>query len=87
MYVPSASPEISVVVPVPLVTTAPGDLVRVHDPEAGRPLNWTLPDATEHEGWVIVPMVGADGVGGWALITISAEEADVPPREFVTVYE
>ena len=43
VYVPVASPEIVVLVPVPVVVAPPGDLVRVQDPEEGKPLNTTLP--------------------------------------------
>lgn len=47
------------VVPVPVVVIAPGLRVNVHVPVEGKPLNTTLPVATEHVGWVIVPKVGA----------------------------
>ena len=59
-------------VPVPVETTAPGVLVKVHNPAAGKPLNTTLPVFTAQVGWVIVPIVGATIVeftinGCWAL--------------------
>ena len=63
MYVPAANPEIVVLVPVPVVVTAPGDLVKVQLPD-GNPLNTTLPVAVAHVGCVIVPTVGALGVAG-----------------------
>ena len=50
-YVPAASPEIVVLVPVPGVVVPPGVLVSVHVPDAGRPLNTTLPVPTEDVGW------------------------------------
>ena len=64
VYVPVASPEIEVVVPVPVVLFPPGDLVIVHDPAEGKPLRSTLPVAAEHVGCVIVPTIGADGIAG-----------------------
>ena len=63
MYVPAANPEIVVLVPVPVVVTAHGDLVKVQLPD-GNPLNTTLPVAVAHVGCVIVPTVGALGVAG-----------------------
>jgi hypothetical protein len=50
VYVPVASPDIVVLVPVPVVVDPPGDLVNVHEPEAGKPLNTTLPFATAQVG-------------------------------------
>ena len=60
----AASPDIVVLVPVPVVIIPPGDLVNVQVPVAGRPLNATLPVVTVHFGWVIAPIAGAVGVGG-----------------------
>ena len=74
-----------VLVPDPVVVIAPGDLVRVHVPEAGSPLRATLPVATVHVGWLIVPMTGAVGVEGWALMTTFPEETDTHPSSLVTV--
>jgi hypothetical protein len=48
--VPCASPEIVVLVPVPVVVIPPGFLVNVHVPVSGKPLNTTLPVAREHVG-------------------------------------
>ena len=50
VYVPAAIPDIVVVVPVPAVVVPPGFLVRVQVPEAGKPLNATLPAATVQVG-------------------------------------
>ena len=47
-------------VPVPVIL--PGFIV--HVPVAGNPFKTTLPVATVHVGWVIVPTVGADGTDG-----------------------
>ena len=81
----AARPEIVVLVPVPVVVTAPGVLASVHVPDEGNPFRTTLPVAAEQVGWVIVPTVGAVGVNGLAFTTALAEEAEVHPEEFVTV--
>ena len=73
------------VVPVPVIDTFPGILVRVQLPEAGSPLNATLPVDSAHVGWVIFPTTGAVGVSGWALITTFDDDADTHPLTFVTV--
>ena len=57
-----AKPDIVVLIPVPVVVTAPGLRVNVHVPVEGSPLNTTLPVATVQVGWVIVPTVGAAGM-------------------------
>ena len=61
---------------------APGLIIQF--PE-GRPVNTTLPFATAQVGCVIVPMVGAAGVAGCALITILAEAGEVQPAALVIV--
>ena len=50
--------DIVAVVPVPVLTIAPGLKVTVHAP-AGNPLIATLPVCTAQVGWVIVPGIGA----------------------------
>ena len=50
VYVPAASPDIVVLVPVPVVFVPPGVLVNVHVPEAGKPLSTTLPVARAQVG-------------------------------------
>jgi hypothetical protein len=85
VYVPAGIPVTVVLVPDPVVVTAPGVLVNVHVPDAGKPLNTTLPVATLQVGWVIVPTVGAVGVAGWAFITIFPDEGEVQPTASVTV--
>ena len=67
--------------PVPVI--APGLIV--HVPAAGNPFNTTLPVAVEQVGWVIVPIVGADGAPGATLITTSADGAELHPDASVTV--
>jgi hypothetical protein len=75
-----------VLVPVPVVVTPPGVLVKVHVPDEGNPPNTTLPVATLHVGWVMVPTVGAVGVGGWVLITTLADDDEIHPDALVTLY-
>ena len=50
VYVPVASPDIVVLVPVPAVVVLPGVLVNVHAPVAGNPFKTTLPVATAQVG-------------------------------------
>ena len=60
LYVPAVRSVIVVLIPVP-VTVPPGVLVNVQVPDAGKPLNSTLPVETVHDGCVEVPMTGAVG--------------------------
>jgi hypothetical protein len=85
VYVPAISPDIIVLVPVPLVVTAPGFLVKVHAPVVGNPLSTTLPVASVHVGCVMAPATGAVGVGGCAAIITFAEGAEIQPASLVTV--
>ena len=55
----------------------------VHEPD-GRLFNTTLPVETVQVGWVIVPTVGAVGVGGWLFTVALSETTDVQPNELVT---
>ena len=50
VYVPSASPDIVMLVPVPVVVVPPGFLVKVQVPVAGKLLNTTLPVARAQVG-------------------------------------
>ena len=69
-------------VPVPLI--APGLIV--HVPVAGRPLRTTLPVNCAHDdGCVIAPILGAAGVPGGEIITISVEGRDIHPAALVTL--
>ena len=70
------------VVLLPLPVTLPGLIVQLPD---GRPLSTTLPVAVEQPGCVTVPVMGAEGVTGWAVITILDDTAEVQPTELVTV--
>jgi hypothetical protein len=60
VYVPVVKLDIVVDVPVPVIE--PGLMVQV--PDAGKPFNTTLPVATRQVGCVMMPRVGAFGVGG-----------------------
>ena len=64
---------------------APGLMVQFPD---GNPFSTTLPVATAQVGCVIVPTVGAVGVGGCALIVTLVPD-EIQPSEFlaVTMYE
>ena len=50
VYVPAASDEIVVLVPVPVVVVPPGERVIVQVPLAGNSERTTLPVATAHVG-------------------------------------
>ena len=73
------------VVPVPVLLTPLGFLVIVQVPDAGNPLRATLPVEVMHVGLVIIPITGAVGVAGCALIVIAADEGEVHPAALVTV--
>jgi hypothetical protein len=75
-----------VVVPVPVVVIPPGLRVSVQVPEEGKPLNTTLPVASVHVGWVIVPTTGAVGVGGCISMTTLEDGDEMQFAAFVTVY-
>ena len=79
---PADRPEIVVLLPLPVIL--PGLIVQLPD---GRPFSITLPVAFEQVGWVIVPAIGAAGVAGCVLITMSPEADDVHPAALVTVNE
>ena len=85
VYVPAASEETVVLVPVPVVVVPPGERVSVHVPDDGNPERTTLPVATEQVGCVVVPTVGVVGVAGCALITTTADAAETQPEALVTV--
>lgn len=70
---------------MPFVVKAPGYRVSIQLPVDGRPLRKTLPVVTPHEGWVIVPTRGADGVTGCVLMVTLAEAGEIQPVWFVTV--
>jgi hypothetical protein len=80
LYVAAASPEIVVLVVLPVMP--PGFIVQL--PE-GSPLRATLPVSRAHVGWVIVPTAGAAGAPGTVLITTLDEAAEIQPAAFVTV--
>jgi hypothetical protein len=82
--VPAGSNDIIVVVPVPVVVVPPGVRVIVHVPDAGKPLNATLPVLRRHVGCVIAPIIGAAGIGA-ALIVNALVGGEVHGPSFVTV--
>ena len=65
--------------PVPDVETDPGVLINIQLP-AGKSFKTTLPVENVQVGWVIVPMLGADG----GLLTVRTPPVDVtlkaPPQ-------
>lgn len=71
--------------PLLVVETVPGYLIRVQVPVDGKPLSTTLPVAKVHAGGVIVPTTGGVGVAGCAGITALADAGDVHPVATVTV--
>ena len=74
-----------VLVPVPVVDTVPGYRISVQVPDEGNPDNKTLPVDSVHVGAVIVPTVGAAGIGGCAFIRTFPDGEDIHPVELVTV--
>jgi len=80
VYVPVVKLDMVLLVPVPDI--APGLIIQLPD---GKPFNITLPVASAQVGWVIVPIAGAEGVTGCALMTTLADAGDVHPAAFVTV--
>ena len=76
LWVPGIRFEMVTVVPVPVIP--PG--LTVHVPDAGSPVNTTLPVVDVHEeGCEIEPTIGAVGATGAGLITISADAFDIHP--------
>ena len=68
--------------PVPAID--PGFIT--HIPVAGSPFNTTLPVVAIHEeGCVIVPIIGAVGATGPALITTLADSSEIHPASLVTL--
>ena len=71
--------------PVPVLVTPPGVRVNVHVPDDGKLFNTTFPVAAVHVGCVIVPTIGAVGVGGCVLITTLTVDDEIHPDALVTV--
>lgn len=80
LCVPAESPVIVVVRVLPAIP--PGLIVQF---PAGRPESATLPVATAHVAWVIVPTTGAGGAPGGELRTTFPDKRDVHPASLVTV--
>jgi len=85
VYVPEGNSVIVVLVPVPVAVTAPGFRVRVQVPVSGKPFKTTLPVATAHVGWVMVPTTGAGGDSGWLGMITFADSGETQPCSLVTV--
>jgi hypothetical protein len=63
VYVPADRLDILVLIPEPAVVTSPGERISVQIPVAGKPFKTTSPDGTAQVGCVIVPTIGATGLG------------------------
>jgi hypothetical protein len=85
VYVPCDRFVIVVLAPEPGEVTEPGDMVTVQLPVIGKPFSTTLPPGTAHDGCVTVPITGADGVGGWVLITTDEVGCEEQFDELLTV--
>jgi hypothetical protein len=83
-YDPGARLLIVAEVPVPVCVIPAGTLLMVHAPLCGNPFSTALPWVM-HVGPVIVPGMGAAGVGGWALMTMLPDKGEVQPAWPVTV--
>ena len=71
-----------VVVPFPGVLMPPGLLVITQSPDAGSPLNGTLPVEVRHPGWIMIPIIGAEGNG---FNVIASVRAVLVPQALVAV--
>lgn len=69
VYVPEGIVVARYVVPLPILVLPPGRRVSVQFPDAGRPLNATLPVEDVQVVWLTVPITGAVGEPGWGLMT------------------
>jgi len=74
-----------ILVPLLVVETVPGYLMRVQVPVAGKSLRTTLPVAKVHVGGVMAPTTGGVGVAGCAGIITLEDDGDVHPVATVTV--
>jgi hypothetical protein len=59
--------------------------VRVQEPVDGNPFRNTLPVDTIHVGWVMVPITGAVGTDGCAIIITFADDPDIQLFALITV--
>ena len=85
MYaVPAVNPVTMPVVPLPL-RLPDGLPVMVQFPDEGKPLSATLPVATRHVGWVMVPMIGADGRAFTVTVAVAVTAAQLPAAAIVYI--
>jgi hypothetical protein len=68
-----------------VVDTVPGYRINVQEPDEDNPVNKTLPVDCVHAGAVIVPIVGAGGIGGCGFIRTLPDGEEIHPVELVTV--
>lgn len=78
--VPGARPVIVRLAPV--LAIAPGLITQF---PVGNPLRTTLPVETAQVGCVMVPTMGAVGVGGWVPIITSKDGSEIQPTPLLTV--
>jgi hypothetical protein len=83
---PVGRPLIVSLVPVPVVFTVPGYLVRVQVPVDGKLNIITLPVESVHVGSVLFPTEGATGIAGLSFIMILSDGGETHPASLVTVY-
>jgi hypothetical protein len=74
--------RLAMVVVVPAPAMLPGLMIQL--PE-GKPLNTTDPTGALHIGCIIVPTIGAAGVGGCAFITAADDGLEEHPAALVTI--
>jgi len=86
-YVPGGTEEMVAELPVPGCLTLSGERTTVHEPGDGNPERITVPVGTAQVGCVIVPITGADGLGGGELMVTLSEEREVQLFPAVTVNE
>lgn len=69
---------------LPVVVTPPGLRVSTHEPD-GKLFNTTEPVATVQDGWVTVPIAGAEGVAGCGSICTLPDAGEIQPSALVTL--
>jgi hypothetical protein len=85
LKIPGVSPDITALVPVPVVFTVPGYRIRVHVPCDGKLTIVTLPVRVVHAGAVMVPGSGGAGDIGCSFITAGPDAEEEQPDETETL--